>query len=71
VLRIEECEGTEGGVGDLELSLIWSEWLEIIATKHDLVATGLWTKSWLKHCDLRVIVIPVVHALLRELLAIE
>lgn len=75
-------EGTEGGIRNVKQNAIfwfsltlWStslcEWLEIVATKEDLVATGLRSKIWLEYRDLWVIVVPIVDPLLGLLLSIQ
>ena len=68
-------EGAEGRVRNVKQNAIfwfsltlWSaslcEWLEIVATEVELVAASLRSKIWLKNCDLWVIVVPIVDALL-------
>jgi hypothetical protein len=75
-------EGAEGGIRNVKQNAIfrfsltlWStslcEWLEIVATEVELVATSLRSKIWLEHRDLWVIVVPIVDALLRLLLSIQ
>jgi hypothetical protein len=62
---------TESGVLNVERTIGCSEWLEVLSTNADLVASSLWTSVWINHGDLWVVVVPVLDRVFRLLLTIE